>query len=135
MEFDIHAGKRVLYKDGNSGWLIGEVSKQPAEVNEKGVWVAIIPKEFIGKPEKEIDYVKYSEIHQIFTDTYELQDWMKENLLTKEEYVKLTQKEGFEKNLENAWFADKEYSYYPVSKFSEGWIMKQPFDYIIRSYV
>ena len=27
----------------------------------------------------------------------------------------------------------KEYVYYPVSKFSKGWIEKQPFDYIVRN--
>ena len=124
MNIDIHAGKRVLYKYGNSNWIIGNIVEGPAKVSISGVFVPIKPKDAGGT----VDI----EINQIFTDAIKLEDWMKDNLVKKEDYVKIIQKEGFEKNLENAWFSDGEYYYYPVSKFSEGWIMRQPFNYVIR---
>ena len=44
MGLDIRAGKRVLYKCGNSGWLVGNIQRTNiAEVNEKGVWIPIEP--------------------------------------------------------------------------------------------
>lgn len=135
MNLDIHAGKRVLYKDGGSGWLIGEIDAQPAEVNEKGVWLAIIPQQFIGKPANEIEYVKYSEINQIFTETTELDQGVKfypEYYMKKDKYIEFMESDDFERASENAYFTDGEYVYYPVSKYSKGWIEKQPFNYIVR---
>ena len=135
MKIDIHAGKRVLYKDGNSGWLVGEVDKRPAEVNEKGVWIAIIPKQFIGKPENEIEYIQYAEINNIFTETTTFDPVIKsysEYYMSKEDYLKFIEGEDFDRASENAYFTDGEYIYYPVSKYSKSWIEKQPFDYIIR---
>ena len=134
MGLDIHAGKRVLYKESNGGsnWHIGEIDLQPAIVNNKGVWFAIIPQEFLGKPVNEIGYVHLAELNQIFTDAIKLEDWMKNSLITKEEYIKIVQSDDFEKSLENAWVSDGEYYYYPISKYTENWIMKQPFNYVLR---
>lgn len=126
MEINIHAGMRVLYKQGSSNWLIGTIMKGNAEVNEQGIYIPIIPKDFA-------DEIHYAEINQIFTDAAEVPDWMKDSLLTKEEYVKITQEEDFHRSTEVAWVSDGEYYYYPISKFSENWIMKQPFDYILRN--
>ena len=128
MEFNIRADKRVLYKYGNSGWLVGTVYKtRNAEVNEQGIWIPIVP---IGiDPEEEIHW---AEIHNIFTDGAELESWMHDYLIPKEEYIKITQEDEFERNLERAWVSDGEYYYYQVAKFNEGWIRKQPFEYILR---
>lgn len=126
MDFNIRAGMRVLYKQGNSNWLIGTIVVGSAEVNNNGLYIPI-------KPKDSDDELNYAEINQIFFDAIKLDDWMKDNLVRKEDYVKIIQQEDFEKNLENAWFSDGEYYYYPVSKFSENWIMRQPFDYVIRS--
>ncbi len=127
MEFDIRAGKRVLYKNGNSGWLVGVICyTENAEVNEKGVWIPISPIDI----EEE---THWAEIHNIFTDGIELEDWMKDSLLSKEEYIKIIESDDFEKNLEAAWVSDGEYYYYPITKFNANWIMKQPFKYIIRN--
>ena len=45
---------------------------------------------------------------------------------------KIIELDDFEKNLESAWVSDGEYYYYPVTKFNENWIRKQPFEYIMR---
>ena len=127
MELNIRADKRVLYKNRNSGWLVGTVCHtENAEVNEQGVWIPIAPVNVE-------DETHWAEIHNIFTDGVELEDWMKDRLLTKEEYIKIIKSDDFEKNLEAAWVSDGEYYYYPITKFSESWIMKQPFQYIIRN--
>ena len=126
MEFDIRADKRVLYKNGNSSWLVGTICHtENAEVNEQGVWIPIAPIDTEGE-------IHWAEIHHIFTDGAELDDWMKDYLVTKEEYIKIIESDDFEKNLESAWVSDGEYYYYPVTKFNENWIRKQPFEYIMR---
>lgn len=125
MDNKIRAGMRVLYKQNNSNWLIGTIVVGSAEVNNNGLYIPI-------KSKDSDDELNYVEINQIFFDAIKLDDWMKDNLVRKEDYVKIIQQEDFEKNLENAWFSDGEYYYYPVSKFSESWIMRQPLDYVIR---
>ena len=132
MSINIHAGKRVLYKNGNSGWLIGTLQKtKSAEINEQGVWLPIIPKD--NKEE-----VHWAEINNLFLETVPLDDWVKDYpqyYMTKEEYLNFIESEDFERARENAYFTDGEYIYYPVSKFSKNWIEKQPFEYIVRSDV
>lgn len=133
METKVHAGQRVLYKDGNSGWLVGIVKQGHAEVNELGVWIPIIPLRFIDIEDDNIPYIQYAEIGTLFTDGHPLDEWMKSALLDKEEYIQLIKGEDFERALESAWVSDGEYYYYPISKFNETWISKQPFTYILRS--
>lgn len=130
MVLDIRAGKRVLYKNGNSGWLVGTLQEtKNAEVNEQGVWLPVIPK-------NEIDEIHFAEINNIFLEAIPLNDWVKdypEYYMTKEDYITFIASEDFERARETAYFTDGEYVYYPVSKFSKSWIEKQPFDYIVRS--
>lgn len=128
MEIKLRAGMRVLYKQGSNNWLVGTVYKGKAEINEQGLWIPIIPKGATW--EEQIDY---AEINNIFTDATEVEDWMKYSLISKEDYIKIIQEEDFHKSTEAAWVSDGEYYYYPVSKFNENWIMKQPFNYILRS--
>ena len=128
MENNIRAGMRVLYKQGNSNWMTGTIIAGNAEVNEFGVWIQVLPKG--ATPEEEIHHI---EINQLFTDCKILDDWMKDTLLSKEEYFKIIKGEDFHKSTEVAWFSDGEYYYYPVSKYNEIWINKQPFDYILRN--
>lgn len=132
MTLDIYAGKRVLYKNGNSGWLIGTLQEtKSAEVNEQGVWLPIIPK-------NTKDEVHWAEINNIFLEAFPLDDWVKDYpqyFMTKENYIILTEDEDFDRAREEAYFTDGEYAYYPVSKFSKSWIEKQPFEYIVRSNI
>ena len=130
MEIDLHAGKRVLYKDANGGgWQVGEIALEPALVNNKGVWFSIIPNDKV-----EDDVRSLAEINDIFLDAQPVEDWMKQyhNLMTKEEYIAFIESDDFERAIEQAWVSDGEYYYYPVSKYSATWILKQPFDYIVR---
>ena len=130
MALDIYAGKHVLYKNGNSGWLVGTLPEtHAAEINEQGVWLPVLPKD-------NKDEVHWAEINNIFLESIPLDDWVKdykEYFMTKEEYANFVESEEFDKAIENAYVSDGEYYYYPVSKFSENWIMKQPFDYILRN--
>lgn len=133
METKIRAGQRILYKDGNSGWLVGIVDRGNAEVNEQGIWIPIIPLRFTNMEREDIPYIQYAEMNTIFTEGQPVDEWMKSALLTKEEYIKIIESEDFERALENAWVSDGEYYYYPVSTYTKKWIIKQPFSYILRS--
>ena len=132
METNIRAGQRVLYKDGGSSWLVGIVDRGNAEVNEQGVWIPIIPLQFTSMAREDVPYIQHAEIGNLFTDSHPVEEWM--NKFTKEEYIQFMKEDGFEKAIESAWVSDGEYYYYPVSTYTEKWINKQPFNYIIRSY-
>ena len=128
MALDIYAGKHVLYKNGNSGWLVGTLQKtKVAEVNEQGVWLPILSKSVENE-------IHWAEINNIFLEAQPVEDWMKQyhNLMTKEEYIAFIESDDFERAVEQAWVSDGEYYYYPVNKYSAAWILKQPFDYIVR---
>lgn len=131
MELNIRAGMRVLYKNGNSGWLIGTLQEtKAAEVNEQGVWLPVVPKGMNAEEE-----IHWAEINNIFLEAFPLNDWVKDYpqyFMTKEDYIKFIESDDFDRQLENAWMSDGEYGYYPISKFSKNWIEKQPFDYIVR---
>ena len=132
METKIRAGQRVLYKDGNSGWLVGIIDNGNAEVNEQGVWIPIVPLRFADMAREDVPYIQYAEITTLFTEGQPMEEWMKSALMTKQEYIEVINSEDFERALENAWVSDGEYYYYPVSTYTEKWINKQPFDYIVR---
>lgn len=128
MDLNIRADMRVLYKQGNSNWKVGTIMEGHAEISQIGLFIPIIP---IGKSsEEEIDW---AEINQIYTDAKKLDDWMNDSLLTKEDYIQVIHGENFHRTIECAWVSDGEYYYYPVSKFNDTWIRKQPFEYILRS--
>ena len=130
MALDIYAGKHVLYKTGNSGWLVGTIQEtKQAEVNEQGVWLPIIPKD-------NSEEIHWTEINNLFLEAVQLDDYIKDYpdyYMTKEDYIKFIDSDNFEKALEDAYFSDGEYIYYRVSKYSKAWIEKQPFNYIVRS--
>lgn len=132
MELNIRAGQRILYKDGNSGWMVGIIDCGNAEVNEQGLWIPIIPKNFMMLEREDVPYIQYAEVNNMFLEAQPVEDWM--NKLTREEYIKFIQSEDFERALEQAWVSDGEYYYYPISKYNATWLNKQPFDYVIRSY-
>ena len=126
MESNIRAGMRVLYKQGNSNWMIGTIMRGSAEINEQGLWIPILPKDTNEE-------VHYAEISQIFFDATELDNWMKDRLIPKADYIEYIKGEDFDRHTESAWVSDGEYYYYPISKFNEIWINKQPFNFVIRS--
>ena len=130
MEINIHAGMRILYKQGNSNWLVGTIMEGDAKINNVGLFIPIAP---VGiNPDEEYHW---AEINDIFLDVIPLEDWhkqYKEYFMTKEEYIKFIESEDFDKRNENAYVSDGEYVYYRINKFNESWINKQPFDYIVR---
>ena len=134
METKIRAGQRVLYKDGNSGWLVGIIDNGHADVNEQGIWIPIIPLRFAHMDVEDIPYIQYAELSTLFTEGQPVEDWMKPYLIKKDDYIKIISSDDFERALEEAWVSDGEYYYYPVSTYTEKWIDKQPFAYIMRRF-
>lgn len=134
MDFNIRAGMRVLYKHNNQ-WEIGRIANGNARINEKGLYLFIIPKEFLDLEDNEVPFTHDAEINEIFFDAFPLEDWIKDYpkyFMTKEDYIKFIESDEFDKHLENACVSDGEYGYYPISKYTRAWIEKQPFDYVIR---
>jgi len=140
MELNIRAGKRVLYKKNNS-WKVGELAQAKANLNEDGLFLPVYPQEVFAQLHSnaynwnEIEY-DYANINDLFLDAVELEPWMKDYsdcYMTKEDYCKFVQSEDFNKALETSYVSDGEYYYYPVSKYNENWIMKQPFSHVVRS--
>ena len=136
MKIDIRAGKRVLYKDGGSGWLVGIIDHKDAEINEQGIWLPIIPKQFINMDAEDVPYIQYAEINNVFLEAEKVDDYIKDYsdiFMTKEEYIKIVEEdETFVKAIEQAYVSDGEYYYYPITKFTRTWIEKQPFEYVVR---
>lgn len=131
MELNIHGGQRVAYKYQNS-WTTGELRTGQAALTDKGLYLYIIPKEFIGKDQ--VPYCHDAEINDIFLDAFPVEEWMKDckdMFFTKQEYINHIEEEDFVRALENAYVSDGEYCYYPVGKYTRNWIEKQPFDYIV----
>ena len=136
MKLDIYAGKRVLYKHQNQ-WHIGELSSDMhPEINEKGLYLFIVPYEYIGLTGEDVPFTHDAEINDIFLDAKPVEDYWKDYkniFMTKEEYLNFIENdEDFIKALEQAYVSDGEYYYYPITKFSRAWIEKQPFKYVVR---
>lgn len=130
MKINIYAHQRVAYKCGNSGWLVGNIREGDAKVGSVGLFIPIVP--LNADPEDQIDW---AEINEIYLEAEPVEDWMKEYgyLMTKEDYIKYIQSDEFDKNTETGYVSDGEYYYYPVGSYTKNWLMKQPFDYIVRN--
>ena len=129
---NIHAGQRVLYKH-NGQWNVGKLSNQmPPELTEKGLFVFVIPKDYMDA--EKVPYLHDAEINNLYLDAKPVEDWMAEyhQLITMDEYVEFVNSEDFDKNAEDAYVSDGEYYYYSINKFTESWLRKQPFAYIVR---
>ena len=129
---NIHAGQRVLYKH-NGQWNVGKLSNQmPPELTEKGLFVFVIPKDYMDA--EEVPYLHDAEINNLYLDAKPVEDWMAEyhQLITMDEYIEFVASEDFDKNAEDAYVSDGEYYYYSINKFTESWLRKQPFAYIVR---
>lgn len=129
---NIHAGQRVLYKH-NGQWNVGKLTNQmPPELTEKGLFVFVIPKDYMDA--EEVPYLHDAEINNLYLDAKPVEDWMAEynQLITMNDYIDIINDEDFDKNAENAYVSDGEYYYYSINKFTEQWLKKQPFDYVVR---
>lgn len=132
MELDIHEGKRVLYKH-NGQWEVGELTEaHNTKLTNKGLYLSVIPKEFIGQ---DALYLHDAEINDIFLDATPVEDYWrdyKDIFMTKEDYLTFIESEDFVKASEQAYVSDGEYYYYPISRYTKNWIEKQPFEYVVR---
>lgn len=128
MELDIRAGKRILYKL-NGKWNVGELAQANAYV-DKGLFLPVIKKEDLYN---NLDHIMI-EINDIFLEAKPVESWMQDYgyLMTKEQYIDFINSEDFNKNTEHAYVSDGEYYYYSINKYSEQWLNKQPFDYVVR---
>lgn len=129
---NIHAGQRVLYKH-NGQWNVGKLTNQmPPELTEKGLFVFVIPKDYMDA--EEVPYLHDAEINNLYLDAKPVEDWMAEynQLISMNDYIDIVNDEDFDKNAENAYVSDGEYYYYSINKFTEQWLKKQPFAYVVR---
>lgn len=130
MEFNIHAGQRVLYKQ-NGQWRVGELAQANAFV-DKGLFLPVIPEENFYTS---MEYTMV-EINDIFFDAKPVKDFWKDYsdiFMIKEDYIQMIEEdEEFEKAIEEAYVSDGEYYYYKINKFNRAWLTKQPFDYVVR---
>lgn len=129
---NIHAGQRVLYKH-NGQWNVGKLTNQmPPELIEKGLFVFVIPKDYMDA--EEVPYLHDAEINNLYLDAKPVEDWMVEynQLIAMNDYIDIVNDEDFDKNAENAYVSDGEYYYYSINKFTEQWLKKQPFAYVVR---
>ena len=128
MELDIRAGKRILYKL-NGKWNVGELAQANAYV-DKGLFLPVIKKEDLYN---NLDHIMV-EINDIFLEAKPVESWMQDYgyLMTKDQYIDFINSEDFNKNIEHAYVSDGEYYYYSINKYSEQWLNKQPFDYVVR---
>ena len=132
MDLKIHNGMRVLYKH-NGQWCVGKLTNQMSpELTEKGLFVFVIPKDYMDA--EEVPYLHDVEINDLFLEAVPVEDWMAQYgyLMPKEDYINFIKSEEFDKNIEHAYVSDGEYYYYNVNKYSEQWLNKQPFDFIVR---
>ena len=132
MDLKIRNGMRVLYKH-NGQWCVGKLTNQmPPALTEKGLFIFVIPKDYTDA--EEVPYLHDAELNDIFFEAKPVEDWMTQYgyLMPKEKYIEFIQSEDFDKNIEHAYVSDGEYYYYNVNKYSEQWLNKQPFDYIVR---
>lgn len=135
MAIDIYAGKRVLYKHKGQ-WEVGRISVTPPVINSKGLYLYIVPAEFLEWEEDQVPFLHDAEINHLFLDAQKLDDKWKDYpdmYMTKEEYCNFIERDDFEPRMEQSWFADKDYYYYHINKFTRDWIMKQPLSHVVRS--
>ena len=130
MKIDIHVGKRVAFKSNNNGWLTGEIYNEKPGISFEGLYIPIKP---IG--EEYEDQLYWVEVNDIYLEAEPVEDWMRQYgcLMTKEEYIEYIQSDTFDRKLETGYVSDGEYYYYPIGSYNKTWLMKQPFDYIVRS--
>lgn len=128
MSVDIHAGKRILYKNGNNVWHVGEIVEGNAEVSEFGLFIPVSSLE-------ENSVIYNIEINNLFLDAVQLDSWTtqySEYFMSKEDYINFIESEDFNKSIENAYMSDGEYAYYAINKYSRNWLEKQPFEFVAR---
>ena len=125
---NIYAGQRVLYKVNDSSWRVGNLITNGAFLGEDGL------RFMVQDPDGEKTDMGIP-VSNLFFEAEKLQDWEKDSsngiIYTKQEFIDYINDEEFDARLGEAFVSDGEYKYYRVAHFNEGWINRQPFEYIL----
>lgn len=127
MDINLYAGQRVLYKK-NGGWRVGTLPPGNMSLTTEGLFANV----FDLKDQK---FEKNVNVNNLYLKGFILEDWAKspEYCMSKEDFIKYIHSDNFIQQPCTAYVSDGEYAYYPVNKFHENWINKQPFDYFVVS--
>ena len=126
MEKRIYAGQQVLYKIGGKGtWRTGVLMAGGANLTKDGLTF------MVGDIEN--DNLEEVKPDNIFFDSHELDDWMKDDdiLYSKEEFAQHIEDGDFVDCEGDAFMSDGEYYYYNVPRLNANWIRKQSLDYVV----
>lgn len=124
MDIKLKAGLRVLYKK-NGNWKAGVLQPGTVDLTSEGLYVNIF-----DVTDQHLE--KRVNANTLYLNCTELEDWMKDScLLSKADFLAAMEEQTFCAG--DAFVSDGEYAYYPVSKYHEAWINKQPFDFIFIS--
>ena len=127
MELKIYANKPILYKQGNHGWRPGVLSPENVKLTPDGLFFTVITHDGTKEPN-----VRFEEL---YLEAQELKDWEQDPqngvIFSTDEFIQKIEDEELTVRDGLAYVSDGHYKYYPVSKFTENWIRKQPFDYIV----
>ena len=127
MDINLRAGQRVLYKK-NGGWRVGTLPPGSMNLTTEGLFANVYDI-------NEQRFEKNVNVNNLFLNGIELEDWAKspEYCIPKDKFIEYMHTDEFIQERHTAFVSDGEYAYYPVNKFNENWINKQPFEYIVIS--
>jgi len=125
MEINLHAGQRVLYKK-NGAWRAGTLPPGAMNLTTEGLFANILDVQ-------DKHFEKNINVNGLYLNGFELDDWAKspEYCMPKQKFIEYMHSDDFIQQPHTAFVSDGEYAYYPVNKFHENWINKQPFEYIV----
>ena len=125
MKIDLHAGQRVLYKR-NGIWRVGTLPPGSLNLTTEGLFANVFDVQ-------DKTFEKNVNVNNLYLDGFELDEWTKtsEYCMPKADFIEFMHSDDFIQNAYVAYVSDGEYAYYPVNKFHENWINKQPFDFIV----
>ena len=126
MEFNIYGGKSILYKaGGKGGWRPGVLMNGGANLTKEGLTF------MVGDIAN--DNLEEVKPENIFFDSHELDDWMKEDdvCIEKEEFAQMIE-DGLITDCDgDGYMSDGEYYYYSIPRLNANWIRKQPLKYVV----
>lgn len=125
MEINLKAGQRVLYKR-NGVWRPGTLPPGHMNLTTEGLFTTIYDI-------ADQTFEKNINVNSLYLNGFPLEDWAKEPpyCMKKQEFIEIMHSDEFIEEPHTAFVSDGDYAYYPVNKFTENWINKQPFEYIV----
>lgn len=125
MDINLHAGQRVLYKK-NGSWRVGTLPPGSMNLTTEGLFANVYDLQ-------DKHFEKNLNVNGLFLNGFELEDWARspEYCMPKDKFIEYMHTDEFIQERHTAFVSDGEYAYYPVNKFHETWINRQPFEYIV----